>query len=488
MNNRLIFFTGVFLGVLGFSHGETAQPSGEIAARAKEIHSAMRKTYTDFRIEEVPQLSEKEKGGIQTQLTVRGIVFVLKQMGAVQMDEASIMKILPESVLNIGNLYQSNDFIIKRVSGGNFSDQIYIVTLKNKEKKYVLKIMKPLIGKVKSRQDETPERELQNLKRIKVFIESKGEKDPDFPDISTAEDVFFYMETAGFKRHIAVLPIAEGEEMKDLFASVFKNSKSSNSSEELSPEEVFLEAAYNLGKQIAKFHYWLASPEVRNQVKKGIHSLDDFKTVTHRDLHFGNIFYNKKTKKIALIDVNGMINTIVQPRSVKQDLARLYSMTNLQDTVGMPLTPDNKKILNNIFEKFAQGYGDAFLTLKTSNDQSSRGVGRAKAMKELVMGYFKELSSDSKECLDYYQEHKKQCNLKKEIKDKMVESNTLLDNPEQIHLLRAHIAGNIKAKSPMNTHRYSFILDPKVTSKESDSTNDPAESDDESIVSYQLTQ
>lgn len=459
------------------------------------------KALTEPKITEVVGLSDPHTQGlisetipgvqpIQNQISSRGVVILLKQMHKI----TNLIKVdnIPANLIKQSAPYIDNNIIIRRVSPGAFSDQVYIVTIKNKSilvnfdpknpnkfpDTFVIKGLQWMSGKnnvrIKNRTQPTPVKELQDLMRVKEFVakktnELKLEETPDFPHLCFAEDTFFYFDEKGEKKFVAVLSLAGGDEAmglaKDLMESDFY--------EEVEARQEWLNIMKNLGKSLGTFHYQLASPAVKEKLTKGIRNLDDFKTIVHGDLHLGNIFFDQDTKKTTLIDVASIADAIYEPISVKRDIARLYGDTKYFKLLTK-LKAADIKILNEGFVIFAQGYSEAFPKQETN-------------IRKLVEDY---LQSLTEECKDYVNA------LKGKKLTKVKNNRNFFEEPRHLlYNMMRHISKTSGAKEQMKKLEatvfsnvpwgMSFdLLSKKVGSTSHHPTVSAKEHDGESASSY----
>lgn len=355
----------------------------------------------------IPEKTNISDEGTADRISTRGIMMLLKQMK--KLKSRINVNDVPSRLVKQGISYNNDNINIKRVGTGAFSDQVYIVTVKNTEilegfdpkdpdkvpDTFVVKGLQWMSGKeslqIKNRTQQTPTKELQDLRRVKQFIakkvsELKLEENKDFPSLCFAEETFYYFDSKDTKRFVAVLSLAGGSEMLDVAKELLEPDFFSETPGPKSSAK-WLSIMEDLGKSLGTFHYQLASKEVKEQLLKGAIGLDEFKTVVHGDLHLGNIFFNNKTKKTTLIDVASIADSIYEPISVKRDLARLYLVTKYSN-FSTSLEPVGLGMLNKGFVAFAKGYSEVFPKQKDK-------------MRELVKGYLDGLTT---ECQEYYKE------------------------------------------------------------------------------------
>lgn len=335
-------------------------------------------------------------------ITPRDIMFVLKQMKKINLSKEEIDTTPTQSVVAL-TTYSDKNLTISLLGRGAFSEQVYLVTIKNphilvkphSNISFVIKQLKmidsqnsPASARKPARNDKTtpnnktPTQELQNLQRVKEFMEQfylKNKPNKDFPELCFTEENFFYFDSKGEKKFLAVLSVADGIEMMQLAITYLKNPQ----------RQEWLLAMENLGKAAGTFHYELASEKTKQHIHNGLNTLDQFKTMVHGDLHMGNIFYDVSKGQVTFIDVESIANSIYDPISIKRDIARLYLFT-IRHFIPL-LSSIEMNRLNQGFIHFAKGYGKAF-------------QGQEEIMETLIINYFKNLSNESQ---NYWNELKK---------------------------------------------------------------------------------
>lgn len=303
------------------------------------------------------------QGGIHqansgTLLTIKGILLILQASGKIKQNitiDKTVFK-----VLELGTVIDSNFGRITRLQTGYYSDQIYEVTLKpeiaaNPEAcSFVIKSVKwggdkgkPRI--VKTRHQPTPVKEIQDLKRVEQIILPRAlalkQIHSFFPTLAVAQDTFYYFDSLGEKQYVAVLPMALGNTVANIFnnAILLKNEKKID------------QVMEQIGRALGEFHYHMATLEEQQKVKKSFYA--DFQTIVHGDFHRGNIFVGPQG--ITFIDNASMADSIIHPQSIMVDIYRLFQTTNYSySSLSLPLT--QLKRLKSSFIWFSKGYAQAF--------------------------------------------------------------------------------------------------------------------------------
>ena len=93
----------------------------------------------------------------------------------------------------------------------------------------------------------------------------------------------------------------------------------------------------------------MSTPETKKSLLGGKVNLAAFKTITHGDLHLGNIFYDDKAHQVTLIDVASMADTLTDKMSPLQDIS----------DICLSIKPFNKKSPEGA-QSFVKGYASAF--------------------------------------------------------------------------------------------------------------------------------
>lgn len=307
-------------------------------------------------------LSFKNQGGVvqnnsETLLTIKGILIILETSGKIK-PNIKIDKGLPGTI-QLGNVINANFGEIARLKTGFYSDQIYRVTLKpefaaNPEaRSFVIKSVRWGGGKspraIRTRHQQTPVKEIQDLKRVEQIIFPTAialkKNYPFFPTLAVAEDTFYYFNPLGEKQYIAVIPMALGDTAANILneATLFDDEKEID----LTMERV--------GRALGEFHYHLATPEEQEKLKNP--SYASFQTIVHGDFHGGNIFVGPQG--VTFIDNASMADSINHPQSILVDIYRLFQTTNYSFlSFTLPLL--QFKHLKSGFIAFAKGYAQAF--------------------------------------------------------------------------------------------------------------------------------
>jgi hypothetical protein len=374
------------------------------------------KVLLEPQIAQITALSDPTSGGLAPEpivvertidrISTRGLLMILKEMKKINL-EAQEIKSFPAYYMILKDYFNLEGFSFYRAGNGTYSDQIYIVTVnrdklsdKNSPNTFVIKSVQwasyNANKRVKSRHEPTPAKELQDLERVKQYVGPKMEKFSEeqrrsFPNLSLVEETYWYFNSEHERKYIAVMNIAEGDELFDFISdNLFEFSRNIDS------------AMYEVGKSLGSFHYNLASSEMQKKLQDpSFNDLSEFKTMVHGDLHTGNIFYteepNPGANPVTFIDLASLSDSIFDPQSVLRDLSGIYTHTKFRAIMlDSRLTgPSQMEMLNRGFESFAQGY---VMGLPIS-DQSRFNI------KKLILKNFKQLSITSLEYLQACYQH-----------------------------------------------------------------------------------
>jgi len=185
---------------------------------------------------------------------------------------------------------------IKEVSGGYYTEKMYIVTSKKngiKKNLFFLKISKK----------QTSTKNLISLQEGSIgqkFQEnysnrrSPSSQKKNLPVIIWLEDVLCYKNTEGKTKNIEVTPSAQGEVILDILNS--------------HDFEKIKKAAAALGKSLAAFHQVYLNHNNSEEIQS-------WKAVCHGDFSVRNALFDIKTDKIYFID-----NETMQEGSIGQDI------------------------------------------------------------------------------------------------------------------------------------------------------------------------
>lgn len=276
--------------------------------------------------------------------------------------KSGVMKALPALNKNtepdLGSDTISTPFgeiIISR--GGFFSRQIYDVkvspshAITPNNTRFIIK----LIGwgnikdgdKIKSRDQPTPIKEIQDLNLVRQELESTFKKleseNPFFPKIALHSTTFYYFDTTGRKNYLTVLPVAQGISAKKLTENLTLSSTKLD------------DIMTKIGRALGEFHYNLASEEQKHNLSS-TSLFNNFKTITHGDFHLGNVLIDVDT--ISFIDNASIAESLRDPQSPFIDIIRLYSIflyLNNPDKSTQIFTT-----VKHSFLAFIQGYIEAY--------------------------------------------------------------------------------------------------------------------------------
>lgn len=200
---------------------------------------------------------------------------------------------------------KQDQIAVKEVSGGYFTEKMYVITTKKNNKTIPL-----LFFKISKKFDSAKKLiKLQEGKIGQTFMEyghkrsiSAGKTQQDLPIIIWLEDLVTYKNQKGETKTIEVTTAAKGETLEDIL-----NSQN---------PQMIKEAANCLGKSLAAFHQiYLDYDNQDTKIK--------WKTVCHGDFSIKNTLYDTSLKKIYFID-----NETMHEGSIAQDIRTILINLN----------------------------------------------------------------------------------------------------------------------------------------------------------------
>ena len=242
------------------------------------------------------------------------------------------------------------DYTVIRIDGGWASEAVYKITGPKGRPGFILKALKWVNEKIVHRQDFSPTRELLNLaylKENKVHQRLNRQINPDFPEIILNEKSFSYIDSNSMRRFVTIYPLAKGRDLVDQINWKKKGEIDSKDRKML----------IRVGKSIGLMHFHLATPSAQKMLDPNKLHFRDFKTLTHKDLHLGNIIYDPSTTTVSLIDCADMAESLSTPNNFMDDLIDLFYQVKYN---SITVKTEELNTSNQILESFVEGYVSAF--------------------------------------------------------------------------------------------------------------------------------
>jgi hypothetical protein len=319
-----------------------------------KVDALQGKTLLDPIILELPNFVEG--GGVTNNiLTIDGIFKILQAGGKIKHGFVVTENLLGN--IELGHIVKTSFGEITRLETGFFSDQIYKITLNPTaavdafHSSFIIKSVRSAWGaKVKNRKQETPIKEIQDLKRVEQIILPEvtylKSKNPLFPTLAVPDKSYYYFDADSLKHYIAIIPLSAGKSVQEFL----KRYLWYNDVKELDG------VMKKVGRALGEFHYNLASTETKHKLNDGTLSYADFKTLIHGDFHQGNVFIHQD--EVTFIDNATIANSIVTSLSPIVDIYRFYGFTYTYTM--LQFDPHQFRQVNNSFESFIDGYVSAF--------------------------------------------------------------------------------------------------------------------------------
>lgn len=268
--------------------------------------------------------------------------------------EASIIPLLVARKLLPSTALQQDLYQVARMKAGSFSGSIFKVSLKATNRPvrlpraFVIKELKWGFKKVKTRQSNTPIKELQDIEYIKasnLMSFSYSVTKPTYPSIVLPVQNFYYISpTDNEKIYLSIMPMAAGD---DLYSLLNQGIKESNSLQQ-AQNRIFYVA-----KALGSIHYGMASPTIKQALASPDFDFSNFVTAVHGDFHIGNVFFDDVTNRVSFIDNASFAASLRNPQHIMEDIFNFFR--TLKNVSG--LTPE---IYNHLIYAFIGGYISAF--------------------------------------------------------------------------------------------------------------------------------
>ncbi|MGE0010398.1 MAG: ankyrin repeat and protein kinase domain-containing protein [Candidatus Babeliales bacterium] len=200
----------------------------------------------------------------------------------------------PESLKKIAKARSMLD-VAKTAHWAN--EQLFMVTSENGNQ-YILKEIKYTMK---------PKEEIARLERAYNSLRLEPYIHPEKKNNLSLILARTYLKYNDGKRdhYLVLMSKAKGNSLQSVMEQV--KSQSSQAAMDLASQ-----AYYDLGAAMARFY-------------KQYGALN--KTVIHKDLHAGNIFYDPKSRLVTLIDNEGFARSLEEPRSISEDLSKLFVLS-----------------------------------------------------------------------------------------------------------------------------------------------------------------
>jgi len=311
--------------------------------KAQEFAAALAKSQgkrlTDVHIEEVAGLSKHDGLNDVGKLTPKGIFMVLQHLGIIAKSTDPDLA--------------DKNLIIKKGKTGTFSNQLFVVTvqpilLKNPQlgSTFVIKGLQSQGVKIEHSKINTPQKEVQNLLKVKEFIVPQLEKVG--VQLSSTAGVCWYTDMLNEKQYLAILNVAHGKSLSD-WSNDYLQGKIDVAK--------WKKIMGTIGKVVGLIHYTLATPQSKVNLQKGIVDWRTFLTTVHGDLHPENGFVDDVTGQATPIDSASMADSLNEKTSPLKDLAdinlKMKYMLQFNNAKGFGW-------LNEGFESFIDEYVSSF--------------------------------------------------------------------------------------------------------------------------------
>lgn len=356
-------------------------PEAEIKRKAEALKG---KILLDPIISELSNFID-DGGAINNNLTIKGIFKILQTGGKIKRDFATIEDLSHKIRLN--KRIETPFGEVTPLETGFFSDQIYKVTLNPAaaadalHSSFIIKSVKATLGAIaKNRKQETPIKEIQDLKRVEQIILPEvtdlKTKNPLFPTLAVPDKSYYYFDEDGLKHYITVIPLSAGKSVQQFLMDYLYY-------DDIQSVDAVMK---KVGRALGEFHYNLASSETKQKLDDGTLEYTDFKTIIHGDFHKGNVFVDQN--EVTFIDNATIANSLITPRSSVIDIYRFYGFT--YNYILLQFDSYQFHQVNNSFVSFIDGYVSAFpMQIQDSFKNSLQVVFKEidTAVKERFEGY-----------------------------------------------------------------------------------------------------
>lgn len=119
---------------------------------------------------------------------------------------------------------------------------------------------------------------------------------------------------------LSIMRKAKGKQLQELMEK-FKRLSRCSSESDAKNHRMNAEAYYYLGAAMGKFY--------KKHARDSFSKKSDPRTLVHQDMHNGNIFYNKESHVVTLIDNERMAKNLHRDKSIAADLVRLFVVSPL---------------------------------------------------------------------------------------------------------------------------------------------------------------